>query len=160
MQPTPQKEHDWLHQLVGSWSMESECKMGPDGDSIKSKARDVVKSLGGLWTIAEAEGTMSGSNELVRSVMTLGYDPMSKAFVGTFIASCMAQLWVYRGQLDSSGTTLTLDTEGPNFTNDGLAKYQDIITFHSKDHRTLESQVQSADGSWTKFMTAHYHRDK
>ena len=90
---------------------------------------------------------------------TLGYDTISKAFVGTFVVSCMAYLWVYRGQLDSSGTTLTLDTEGPNISGDGLAKYQDIITIHSKDHRTLESQVQAADGSWTKFMMAHYHRE-
>ncbi len=158
MQTPAQKEHDWLHQMIGTWNMESECKMGENDAPIKTKAREVVKSLGGLWTCAEGE--MLDTNEGVQSVMTLGYDPISKAFVGTFVASCMAYLWVYRGQLDSSGATLTLDTEGPSFSGEGLAKYQDIITIHSKDHRTLESQIQSADGSWTKFMLAHYRRQQ
>ena len=92
--------------------------------------------------------------------MTLGFDPQTKRFVGTFIASAMTHLWPYRGSLDASGTTLTLDSEGPSFSGDGtMAKYQDIIEFVTKDHRTLTARVQSADGSWQQFMTAHYRRN-
>ena len=61
--------------------------------------------------------------------------------------------------LDATEKILTLDSEGPSFAGDGtMAKYQDIIEFVTKDHRTLTPRVQSADGSWQQFMTAHYSR--
>jgi hypothetical protein len=41
-----------------------------------------------------------------------------------------------------------------------MAKYQDIMEFVSDDHRTLSSQMQNDDGTWNKFMTAHYYRKK
>jgi len=28
--PKPQKEHLWLQRLVGEWTVETECQMGPD----------------------------------------------------------------------------------------------------------------------------------
>ena len=91
--------------------------------------------------------------------MTLGYNPQAKRFVGSFIASAMTHLWPYIGSLDASGKILTLDSEGPSFSGDGtMAKYQDIIEFVTHDHRKLTARVQSADGSWQTFMTAHYRR--
>ena len=45
--------------------------------------------------------------------MTLGYDPVQKRFVGTFIGSMMTHMWIYNGTLDAAGKVLTLDTEGP-----------------------------------------------
>jgi hypothetical protein len=51
--------------------------------------------------------------------------------------------------------------EGPSFTNPKkMAKFQDIITIKSKDHRMLTSRVQGDDGKWTQFMTVHYRRKK
>jgi hypothetical protein len=72
----------------------------------------------------------------------------------------MTHLWIYDGSLDAGGKVLTLDAEGPNFNQDGMAKYQDVIEFVDDDHRTLKSQIQQPDGSWLHFMTAHYHRTK
>ena len=34
-------------------------------------------------------------------IMTLGYDPQKKRFVGTLIGSMMTHLWVYDGALDA-----------------------------------------------------------
>ena len=90
--------------------------------------------------------------------MTLGYDPVSKRFDGTFVASVMTHLWIYNGSLDADEKVLTLDTEGPSFTGEGMTKYQDIIEFISDDHRTLSSQAIGPDGQWVKFMRAHYRR--
>jgi len=98
---------------------------------------------------------------ICQSIMTLGYDPALKRFVGTFVVAVMTHLWVYHGSLDSAGKVLTLDTEGPSFTGDGkMVKYQDIIEFISDDHRTLSSQVLGADGKWMPFMKAQYRRKK
>jgi hypothetical protein len=160
MFPAPQKEHEWLSRLVGDWKSQMECVMGPDQPPTKSEGKESVRSFGGLWTLGEGFG-QSPDGQDVHSVMTLGFDPQRGKFVGTFIASCMTNLWLYEGSLDASGKILTLDTEGPSFTGDGtMSKYQDIIEFISDDHRTLSSQVLQPDGSWVRFMTAHYYRVK
>ncbi|MDT3684644.1 MAG: DUF1579 domain-containing protein [Pseudorhodoplanes sp.] len=156
----PQKEHAWLQNLVGEWTSEMECVMGPDQPPIKSKGVESVRSIGGLWTMGEGSGEMPDGSKMI-SMMTLGYDPQKQRFVGTFIASMMTHMWVYEGALDVAGKMLTLDTEGPGMSGDGkMMKYKDIITFVGDDHRTLTSRVQGDDGQWTEFMTAHYRRKK
>jgi hypothetical protein len=159
MEVTLQKEHQWLDRLIGKWSYESECIMGPDQPPFKSKGTEIVRSLGGVWIIAEGEGEMPDGS-LGKTIMTLGFDPKKDRFVGTFIASMMTHLWPYNGSLDATGKVLTLDSEGPNFSSGEMAKYQDIIEFVSNDHKILTSQILMDDGTWNHFMTAHYHRQK
>ncbi|MBC7967945.1 MAG: DUF1579 domain-containing protein [Fuerstia sp.] len=158
--PAPQKEHQWLHKLVGEWTFEGECSAGSDKPPMKNTGKETVRSLGGLWTIGEGEGEMPGGGTC-QSIMTLGYDPQLKQFVGTFIAGVMTHLWPYNGALDADEKVLTLDSEGPSFADDGtMTKYQDIIEFLSDDHRTLSSQYLGPDGKWVPFMKAHYQRVK
>ena len=63
-------------------------------------------------------------------------------------------------RLDAAGKVLTLDAEGPSFTDGKMAKYQDMIEFKSDDHRVLSSQSLGDDGKWQRFMTANYRRRK
>ena len=154
----PQKEHAWLQNLVGEWTSEMECVMGPDQPPIKNKGIESVRSIGGLWTMGEGSGEMPDGNKMT-SMMTLGYDPQKQRFVGTFIASMMTHMWVYEGTLDAAGKVLTLDTEGPGMSGDGkMMKYKDIITFVDDNHRMLTSRMLGDDGEWSEFMTAHYRR--
>jgi hypothetical protein len=158
MMAEPTKEHKWLLRLIGEWSFEGECMMGPDQPPMKSSGHGSIRSLGGLWIVNEGTGEMPGGGE-AQSIMTLGYDPAKGKFVGTFIASMMTHLWLYEGVLDASGKVLTLDAEGPSMTGDGgLAKYQDIVTVENDDLWMLSSQMLGPDGQWHKFMTAHYRR--
>ena len=140
--------------------MEAEADMGPEQPAAKSRGSERVCSLGGLWTLGEGEGEMPGGG-VGYSLMTLGFDPQRKRFVGTWVGSMMTHLWVYDGWLDEAGRVLTLEAEGPGMSGDGaMAKYRDVITFHSDDHRTLTSHVLGDDGQWTQFLTAHYRRTK
>jgi hypothetical protein len=158
--PEPQTEHRWLQKLVGDWTFENECVMGPDQPPMKSSGTESVRSLGGLWTLGEGGCEMPGGG-IGTTLMTLGYDPARKRFVGTFVGSMMTHLWIYDGALDPDGKVLTLDAEGPSFAGEGkMAKYQDIIEFKSDDHRVLSSQALGDDGKWHRFMTAHYRRAK
>jgi hypothetical protein len=159
MEVTPQKEHQWLDQLIGEWIYESECSMGPDQPPSKSKGTEVVRSLGGLWIIAEGEGEMPDGS-LGKTMMTLGFDPTKDRFVGTFVGSMMTHLWPYNGSLDTAKKLLTLDSEGPNFNQGAIVPYKDIIEFVSNDHKILTSQILMDDGTWNHFMTAHYYRKK
>lgn len=160
MKSEPQPEHQWLQKLVGEWTCEGEMIMKPDQPPVTWKGTESVRSLGGLWIVAESRGEMPGGGEAV-NVMTLGYDPRKERYVGTFVGSVMTHMWVYAGQVDVSGNTLMLDTEGPGMSGDGAtAKYQDVIEFKSDDHRILASQTVGEDGKWNRFMTAHYRRKR
>ena len=158
MHAEPQEQHKWLEKMVGDWTSEMECSMGPDQPLQKHTGEESVRSLGGLWMLCEGKSEMPGGGCGITQ-MTLGYDPAKKKFVGTFIGSMMSNLWIYEGEL--SGNKLTLDTEGPNFSGaGGLSKYQDAIEFKSDDHRTLTSSMPGPDGKWVTFMTANYRRKK
>ena len=160
MQSEPTKEHAWFKQLVGEWTMEGEAMMGPDQPPMRSKGVESVSMLGDFWMVADGEAEMPGGQK-GKMTMTLGYDPRKKRYVGTWVGSMMDLLFVYDGKLDATKKVLTLTTEGPSFTNPKkMAKFQDIITIKSKDHRTLTSRVQGDNGKWTQFMTAHYRRKK
>lgn len=156
----PQKEHLWLKRLVGEWTYEGEATMEPGKAPEKWKGAESVRSLGDLWFLAEGQTEMPGVGTGT-TIMTLGYDPQKEHYVGAWIGSMMAHLWVYEGILDADERVLTLDTEGADMAGQGkLTKYRDVIEFKSDDHRVLTSLIQDDDGNWQQFMTANYRRNK
>ena len=108
----PQKEHEWLHKLVGEWTYES------GEGSEKFEGSESARSLGGLWVLVEGRGEMPGGAPAT-TLMTLGYDPQKKRYVGTWIGSMMTHLWVYDGELHAAGRVLTLHAEGPHMADEG-----------------------------------------
>jgi hypothetical protein len=162
MQATPQKEHRWLQGLVGEWTSEAEMSMEAGQPTEKCKGTESVRSLGDLWVLAEGRGEMPGGGAATM-MLTLGYDPQKQRFVGTWVGSMMTHLWVYDGFLDAAGRVLTLEAEGPDMSDMSgpgakMAKYRDVITLESDDHRVLTSHMLGDDGQWQPFMTAHYRR--
>ena len=155
----PRKEHEWLQQFVGEWESEAEASLGPDQPPLKCKGSETVRSLGGRWIVAELENSVMGHK--VSAVLTVGYDPRKGKYVGTWVDSMQNHLWVYEGTVDAAGKVITLEAEGPSFTDPGkTAKYRDAVEFKSKDHRVLTSSVLGEDGRWVTFMTADYRRKK
>jgi hypothetical protein len=160
MKTEPRKEHQWLQKLVGEWTFEGEATMEPGQPPAKSTGTESVRSLGDLWFLAEGQGEMPGGGPATM-MMTLGYDPQKKRYVGTWIGSMMTHLWVYDGELDAAERVLTLEAEGPNMAAEGkMAKYKDVIEFKGDDHRVLTSHMLGDDGKWNQFMTANYRRKK
>lgn len=158
----PQKEHQWLEQLVGDWTASSDCSMGPDQPAVKNEWTETTRSLHGLWVVSEGRGEMPDGSGPTTSILSIGYDPAKGQYVGTFIASMMTHLWVYDGgSVDAEGRTLTLHAEGPSFADPArTARYQDIIEMKSPDHRVMTSRMLGEDGEWRQIMTAEYRRKK
>jgi hypothetical protein len=156
-----QTEHHWLQKLVGEWKFHSECPTAPGEPPCTSEGTDSVRSIGGAWILAEGRGPMPGGGD-ANWILTLGFDPQKKRFVGTWIGSMMTHLWVYDGELNAAGTTLTLNAQGPKMTAEGLgegtANYREVIEFKGDDHRTFTSFVQGDDGKWMQIMHAEYRR--
>ncbi|MCC5828300.1 MAG: DUF1579 domain-containing protein [Phycisphaeraceae bacterium] len=156
----PRAEHQWLGRMAGEWSFESECFMGPDQPPFKSGGEESVRLLGELWVVGESTvSTPDGGT--AGNIIALGFDPARGRFVGTFITSCMAHLWVYDGELDLSGRILTLHAEGPSMdpASEGkLVSYRDVVELVDERCRRLTSHVRGEDGKWFQFMTATYRR--
>src|SRR5688500_4083666 len=123
MKSEPQKEHHWLQRLVGEWTYEMDSA---DPQHGKFSGTESVRSLGGLWVIAEGKGT-TPDGQPATMILTLGFDPLKGGFTGTWVGSMMNTLWVYKGTWDEAANRLTLDTEGPNFTPGatGLSNYRE-----------------------------------
>jgi hypothetical protein len=157
MKARPQQEHAWLHRLVGEWEFDSEMIDGSGMAPVQHRGTEVVRSIGELWIQGEGQIEMPGGHET--SVMTLGYDPQKGRFVGTWLGSMMASLWVYDGTLDAAERVLTLESEGPSFVVEGaIGKYQDVIEIVSDDHRTMTSRFLGDDGEWHPMMRIHFRR--
>jgi uncharacterized protein DUF1579 len=116
MRAEPQKEHEWLERLVGEWAYEAEAVLAPGQPPVKSRGTESVRRLGALWVVGEGHGECPGSGGPAHTMLTVGFDPGAKRFVGTWVGSMMAHLWVYDGWLDGRGEVLTLEAEGPSFS--------------------------------------------
>jgi hypothetical protein len=149
----PRAEHGFLEKLVGTWDVTSDMSAGMDWV-------EEVRSLHGLWIVAEGTGEMPDGAGSATTMLTLGHDAAKGKYVGTWLGSMMDNLWVYEGELEPDGRTLSLYTIGPAMSGDGMADYREQITFLSDDHRTFTSSAKQPDGSWNQFMEAHYHRRK
>lgn len=157
--PPPVKEHTWLQNFVGEWVTDVEVTMVPGQPSMKGKGTERTRMLGGFWIVAEGTGEMPGMGTM-NSILTLGYDPQKKKYVGTWVDSMMSYLWKYEGTLDPTGKILKLETEGPCPTKPGLSKFKEVTEFKSKDHRVFTSSILGDDGKWTTMVTGHARRKK
>ena len=154
---TPEKEHEWLAQLAGEFTTDAEAVFSPELPPFKCSGTATARTVGGFWIVNEHKSEPMGVPML--GIMTVGYDPAKKKFVGTWVDSMTSHMWKYEGSLDKTGKILTLEAEGPSMTDPSkMGKYRDVIEVKSDDHRVLTSAMQGADGKWTTFMTMNYRR--
>ncbi len=155
--PTP--EHEWLLKLKGEWDAAIEARLGPNIEPVRTERMETIRSIGGLWVLAESSGNDNGTP--MSSVFTLGYDTASQRFVGSWVDSVQTHLWTYTGHLDESKTVLTLEAEGPTFGDpQKLSKYREVITLKGPDQKLVVSSVQTPDGQWFEYVSADYRRKK
>lgn len=152
--PGPKPEHDWLKQLIGTWEFTS-----PNIETGHMNGTEVVRPLGDLWIIGEGTTEeVNGFQGFMR--ITLGFDPAKGKFVGNWVGSMMDFQWIYEGELDPTGTILTLEAAGPTWEEGqtGMTLYHDIIELKPDGTRLLRAEMQKADGSWVEFMRTEYKR--
>jgi hypothetical protein len=151
----PTKEHDFLQKLVGNWDIVADAMAS---NPEHATWRETVRSLDGLWFVAEAHGEMPGGGTAT-TMLTLGYDPSKGKYVGNWIDSILNYMWVYEGTLEDDGRTLLLETEGPNVESKGrTARYRERVTFENDNSRSFTSHIQAEDGSWRQLMRMQYRR--
>jgi hypothetical protein len=155
----PSKQHQWLGRLIGDWTFSHDAPDTGDARMTKIHGTESYRAIGSLWVQGEAVAPLHDGSGMSVSLTTLGWNPDTGRFVGTWIGSMMPYLWVYDGELDAGGQTLSLYCEGPAMDGSGaLVPYKDVITFIDDNTRTLSGHTKDADGRWTAFMTVEYRR--
>ncbi len=151
-------EHGWLQTFVGEWKSVADMQMEPDGPVEHMEGTEHVRSMGGIWIVGEGRTPMPDGAE-ASTLLTLGFDPASGRFRGSWIGTMMTYMWVYDGTLDSATDTLILESTGPDCGGNGQMRvFQDRHRFLTPDHRVMSTHQQVADGSWPQLMEVHYHR--
>ena len=155
--PVRTKEFEWLLQLVGTWTFEHDSPPVEGQPTGKMTGTETFRAIGDAWVLGEGLTAMPDGHTAV-SQMTLGWNPTTKRYEGTWIGSMMAWLWVYAGELDSTGRVLSLYSTGPSMNDDGtIGEYKDVIELVSSDRRTLSGHMKTDDG-WKEFMRVDYRR--
>ena len=153
------KESEWLKPFVGEWDVEMESLAVAGMPAMKCKGTFNARALGNQWIVADSVANPGGINLV--AVLTVGYDPAKKKYVGSWVDSMQSHMWLYEGTVSDDGKTISLLADGPGFADPKkTAKYKDAWEFKSKDQIVLTASVQGDDGKWTTFMTANYNRKK
>ena len=144
--PKPTKEHEWLKRFVGDWDNEVQIFMGgPEPMTLASKEK--ARMIGGFWVIGESVGSFGDMP--FTNITTFGYDPEKKKYIGMAVDSASSTLWQYEGTVDSSGKTMTFETEGPCPMRAGqMTKFKGVTEFKSEDERVFTSSFLGEDGKW------------
>ncbi|MEM9754193.1 MAG: DUF1579 domain-containing protein, partial [Planctomycetota bacterium] len=126
--PPPSPEHELLKRFVGSWDAIGRCDGGPDAEPMTSEGTIESRLIGERW-VENRHRTDAGGFEVL-GVQTIGYDPIKKKYVGTWVDTMQNHLWVYEGAFDEATQTLTLNAEGPNPMAGGeTALFRDAFRF-------------------------------
>ncbi|MBI3466476.1 MAG: DUF1579 family protein [Planctomycetes bacterium] len=70
--------------MAGEWVYDNEAVIEPGQPPARSKGTESDWAIGGIWVVGESKGkTPTGAS--MTAILTLGYDPQKKKFVGTWI---------------------------------------------------------------------------
>ena len=139
----------WLKKFEGTWASVSKQ---PGSDTVVGKGMMVSRVLGTQWVMNEFTAEVSGIP--YTAIQNLGFDPSQKLFRGRWIDSMSDFEWTYEGTLNESGTTITLNADGPDWQDPSkIKKYRDVYEFKSDTQIAALSQIMN-EGKWETFMTA------
>ena len=154
--PGPVKEHELLQKFVGEWESEGEAFMAPGQPPTKLKGVESSRLIGGFWFVAQIKSTVPDFP--YEQILTIGYDPAKKKYIGTVIDSMTSHIWQFEGTFDLTGNILTWETEGPVPSPQTPSKFREVTELKSPDHKVFTSSILGPDGSWNTIMTINIRR--
>ena len=125
--PSPSAEHKILMKDVGEWTIEGKM-LTPEGFQA-FKGEEKVVTVGGFWTVSHYSSDIFGG---LKGSCTIGYDPKTKKFVGTWVDSFQPTATRMIGTYDEKAKTMTYDTTGMGM--DGKPMPGKIIVHYKSDN--------------------------
>ncbi len=158
--PAPLREHEEMAREVGVWDAETTMWMTPDSEPVASKGTETNAMLGKFWLTSVFEGEMMG--EKFTGHMQLGFDPLKKKYVGTWIDSVSPFAFALEGQYDLATHTLTIMMNGTSAQTGQPETAKNVTRYIDDDTKVFEMYmpVEGKDGEWWKMMEIKYKRRK
>lgn len=125
--PTPSQEHEIVMKDVGEWTIRGKMLM-PEGFQ-EFKGEEKVVAVGKFWTVSHYSSDIFGGLE---GSTTLGFDPGSKKFIGTWVDSFQPAATNMKGTFDKETQTMTYATMGIGM--DGKPMPGKIIVHYKDDN--------------------------
>lgn len=153
----PTEEHKLLAKDVGVW--EATMKMyleGPDAKPTEMPARETVSLMqGGLWVVSDYEsGPFKGHSQM-------GYDPIKKKVVGTWIDNSTPFLSTIEGTFDKKTGVLTTFMTGIDPMTEKPQKMKSISKLVDENTRHFKMYTQESESDkWVLTFEILYHRAK
>ena len=105
--PTPSEEHEIVMRDVGEWTIKGKMLM-PQGFQEFTGEEKVV-AVGKFWTVSHYSSDIFGG---LKGSSTMGFDPKTKKFVGTWVDSFQPAPTHMEGSYDKEKNTMTYATMG------------------------------------------------
>ena len=158
--PKPGPEHARLaKQFAGEWDVQSKFMMDPSQPPMESKGTESTRAdLGGFWLLGRFKGEMFGKPFEGQSI--LGYSPMKKKYVMTWVDSFMPHLFASEGDYDESKKTYTFVADGFDPATGKPMKERWVFEVKDDDHHTMRFYSPAADGQERMTGEIRYTRRK
>jgi len=148
------EEHEMLKMDEGVWSAKITMWADPDTEPTISTAKETNTMVGKLWSIGKLEGNIGGMDYV--GYATLGYDPIQKKYVGTWVDSVTPAITQMVGTYGVKTKTLTLfySISGPDGQEE---KRKNVMVYKDKSTRDFTMFIKNGD-EWIRSMEIMYAR--
>lgn len=153
-QGTPMEEHKMLKMDEGKW--QATISMWNEQNKVTAKytAIETNEMIGELWSIGKLQGQIAGTD--FSGFATLGYDPVKKKYIGTWIDSTRPEITEMEGNYDSKTKTLVLFYTSLD-QNGNPGKRKNVMIYQDKKTRDFTMFIKQNE-KWVKSMTILYQR--
>ena len=155
--PSPGPEHKIISKLIGKWEVKQHFRMTPEQPFMESHGTDISRSgPGGLWLVSDYTAEFIGQKFVGHG--TLGYDPIKKKYVGTWIDSMSTGLNVYEGTHDEKTNTINYTHRATDPQTGKEMTYRSKIVIADNDHYTMSMYMKAPDGREFESLRLDYSR--
>ena len=145
--PTPTKEHELLMNDVGEWTIKGKMLM-PNGFQ-EFKGKEKVVAIGKFWTVSHYSSDIFGG---MTGSCTLGFDPKSKQYKGTWVDSFLPAPTKMSGTYNSEKKTMTFETMGVGMDGKPLPG-KIVVVYKDKNSHTFTMKQKDPTGQTDKMVT-------
>jgi hypothetical protein len=150
-------EQKLLQKDVGTWDAAVKLWPVPNAKPIESKAVEKNELLpGGLWLVSRFDGDFGGMK--FAGIGTVGYDPVEKKYVGTWIDNMTPHLTVIKADYDPATKTMTGIGQGRDAATGKESTTKNVTRYLDDNTRVFEMFASDPDGKEFKLMEITYKR--
>lgn len=144
--PAPSEEHKVVMRDVGEWTIKGKV-LTPEGFQ-DFEGEEKVVAVGKFWTVSHHSSDMMGG---LKGSSTMGFDPKTKKFVGTWVDSFQAAPTKMTGTYDKKSNTMTYETTHVGMDGKPMPG-KIVIQYKDENSHTFTMMHQDPTGETDKMV--------